>query len=66
MQPAGLPAPTAPGSGPGEESEGGEEPAARFAWLRSPARRRDVAARWVGRRLLCGGEVRPVPRAWRL
>lgn len=52
MLPAGLPTPTAPGSSPGEESEGGEEPAARFAWLRSPAHRRDVAARWVGRRLL--------------
>lgn len=35
MQPDGLPTPTAPGSSPGEEGEGGEDPAARFSRLRS-------------------------------
>lgn len=34
MQPDRLPTPTAPGSSPGEEGEGGEDPAARFARLR--------------------------------
>lgn len=40
MQPAGHPTPPAPGSSPVEESKGGEEPAALFAWLRSPAQTR--------------------------